>query len=157
GVRAEARIFADLLTALKIPSWVRLYGRVPWESLLPSLGYGVPFPRPAPGGYLGRGPRTPGHRVRFWHERLNPERGRLARAARQEDPAGFRVIGRRRRIGHNSWLHGGHRAGNPEESCWMNPEDLAAMGLAEGGLVEIRSPAGALSLPAVATPGLARG
>ncbi|MCA9605908.1 MAG: molybdopterin-dependent oxidoreductase [Myxococcales bacterium] len=117
-------------------------------------GYGIPALAPTPHTYLGRGPMTPGRKIRFWDPALDGERERLARWAPTE---GFVLVGRRRRIGHNSWLHGGTRAGTPEPEAWMAGSDLAALGLEDGGLATLRTTAGELRLPVRAKDGVAPG
>jgi anaerobic selenocysteine-containing dehydrogenase len=68
---------------------------------------------------------------------------------------GFRLIGRRRRLGHNSWLHGGVRDGNPEPVAWMRAEDMRELGIDDGGAIDIEGPAGKLRIVARAHEGLA--
>lgn len=118
-------------------------------------GYGIRIPKPEPDTYLGRGPMTPGHRVRFWDPRLEAERERLERFVTEHD--GFVLLGRRRRIGHNSWLHGGTREGEPEAAAWLCPDDLARLELQDGDLVSLKTAQGELSLPARARAGVAPG
>ncbi|HJL15127.1 MAG TPA: molybdopterin-dependent oxidoreductase [Sandaracinaceae bacterium LLY-WYZ-13_1] len=117
-------------------------------------GLGIPVPVPKPGTYLGRGPMTPGRRVRFWHPSLEREGERLRAWAPAE---GFVLLGRRRRLGHNSWLHGATRDGAPEAEAWMAPADLEALGVEDGGEVTLRTEAGALALPVRAREGVAPG
>ena len=156
----------------------RLWGWVPWDRLLAicadivlfplRLWYrgaqGIPSPRPHAGRYLGRGPRTPGHRVRFWHPDLNPERQRLdgyaagldiwaletdagttdpsrsERSLRQSaTEASFTLICRRQRLGHNSWLHGARHDGQADVAVWVSPQDLEALGLPHGGTVQLHT------------------
>ncbi len=102
---------------------------------------------------------TPGHRVRFWHRRFDGEPARLAEHERalQQASSGFVLLGRRRRIGHNGWLHGGTRDGAPEAEAWLAPEDLASLGLTDGALLEVRSESGAVVLPARGRDGVQRG
>ncbi|MFC7110994.1 molybdopterin dinucleotide binding domain-containing protein [Nonomuraea rubra] len=47
--------------------------------------------------------------------------------------------------------------GRPRHHLLMNPGDMAARGLGEGGLVTVRSPAGELTVEASATPDLMPG
>ncbi len=60
------------------------------------------------------------------------------------------MICRRRRLGHNSWLHGATRDGKPEDAAWFSPADLQALGLPQGGQVRLQTTGGALSI--MATP-----
>lgn len=118
-------------------------------------GYGIASPIPRPGTYLGRGPMTEDHRVRFWHPALDAERERLMRWSVQRE--GYVLLGRRRRIGHNSWLHGGVRDGRPEDVAWLAPEDMRRLGLEDGARVRLRTTAGELEIAARAEAGVVEG
>lgn len=155
--RHEAEILLGLRRAMGLGSGVSGAFALPWARLLaPLRGYGVRAPRPRPGTYLGRGPLHEGHVVRFWHPSLEAEVARLERYA-VEEVAGLRLIGRRRRLGHNGWLHDARRDGDPEAAAWASAADLASLGLASGQRVRIASSRGTLSLPIVATEGVAPG
>ncbi len=182
-VRTEAQILADLSLALLRPLWgyhtaARLWARMPWDAVmsavcdvmsLPVRLYhrgllALPSPRPKPGRYFGRGPRTPGHRVRFWHDDLQDESARLATyAASLEDgsktlsPGALTMICRRRRLGHNSWLHGALKDGKPEEMAWLSPDDLQALGLPEGGDVRLQTAGGEFTIKAAPIANVAPG
>jgi formate dehydrogenase len=183
-VRSEARILADISLALARPLWgnrtvARLWGRMPWDAVmkgvcdaisLPARLFhrdltGLPSLRPKPGRYLGRGPRTPGHRVRFWYRDLQSEVARLAAYATSVTPLGklhapgvLTLICRRRRLGQNSWLHGATKDGTPEATAWLAPEDLRVLGLPQGGQVQLQTAGGTLAITALpiddVTPGL---
>jgi anaerobic selenocysteine-containing dehydrogenase len=182
-VRSEARILADISLALGRPLWghraaAKLWGRLPWEAVMKAVCdvtsfparlwhrglTGLPSPRPKPGSYLGRGPRTPGHRVRFWHDDLQSEMARLAVYATsiadrgKPRPSGsLTMICRRRRLGQNSWLHGATKDGKPEDTAWFAPADLEAVGLPHGGYVRLQTAGGTLSIMAVPMDDVAPG
>jgi anaerobic selenocysteine-containing dehydrogenase len=121
-------------------------------------GHGVPVPTPQPDSYLGRGPLTPGHRVRFWDPRLTPERARMIEHERAIAQAnGFVLLGRRRRIGHNSWLHGGTREGALEGEAWLAKDDMIRLGIDDGATIELTTSASSARLPARAHEGIAIG
>ena len=193
-VRSERRILSDLSLALGRPlggstTWTRLWAHLPWDTLLTMLcdmtlwpmrllhhgARGIPTVTPRPGSYLGAGPCTPGHRVRFWHPTLAGETERLAAYAATllsdrstlltvstpaaELPASesghdmsFSLVCRRRRLGHNSWIHGAARHGNAEAAAWMAPEDLRRLGVTEGAEVLLATAQGTLRVPVVAKP-----
>lgn len=195
--RPESRILADLSLACDHPLFgstllTRLWGRIPWDTLLTVLcdvvllpirpllhgARGIPTPRPSPGHYLGRGPRTPGHRVRFWHRDLDEESPRLAAYATEiethvpswnRSPSGasrpsstdatawFTMICRRRRLGHNSWLHGAVRDGKSEAAVWASPQDLTNLGLPNGGEVLLHTASTTLQMPAIPVADVAQG
>ncbi len=140
------------IEALTELSW-RLFDRDPARR-----GLGLRVPTPKPGTFLGRGPMTPGRRVRFWDGRLEAERDRLfeqERALSSRD--GFVLVGRRRRIGHNSWLHAAVREGASEAEAWLAAEDMRALGLEDGATVEVATQSARLRLPARTREGVAPG
>jgi anaerobic selenocysteine-containing dehydrogenase len=189
AARPEYRILADLSQAIGRPLFgsntlARLWGRIPWDTTLSVLSgvllwparlfyggaQGIPVPRPKPGRYIGRGPRTPGYRLRFWQPDLDAEKQRLADYARRmratgvypataadDSQAPFALICRRRRLGHNSWLHSARRDGDAEEAAWMAPEDLAALGLPEGGEVLLQTEVSRVRMLARPVADIARG
>ena len=70
---------------------------------------------------------------------------------RQEHP--LVLIGRRDLRSNNSWLHNSKRLvkGKPRCVALMHPQDLEAMGLPEGGSVQLSSASGALEIDARAS------
>lgn len=164
----EARIVSELAVALGLPGARWRLARLPLDTLLPRPRFGLPVPSVRPGRWLRR------NRLRLWDERVADELRRLRAQPVTPDPAGsldrlgpgdgeavdadapvFTLIGRRRRLGHNSWLHGAQRTGEPEAVAWLSPADLAAIGVAEGELVETRGEAGTVCIPVRAAEGLA--
>jgi anaerobic selenocysteine-containing dehydrogenase len=144
--RPEARILADLAVALgsRSPAW-RL-ARLPLDRWLPAPVNGVPAPGPRAGRW-----RRP---AKLWNETIASELARLRQVPKHE-VEGFVLIGRRRRLGHNSWIHAGVRAGDGDDAvAALCPADLASLGLHDGALVEIGTEAGTLVLPARADPDL---
>ncbi len=147
--RPDARILADLALAAKLRGGaVWRLGRLPLDRLLPALGYGFRVPVPRPGRWLRR------NRLRFWDERVAEELRRLAESPLPEADR-FTLIGRRRRLGHNSWLHGGQRDGSSESFAWLGPDDLRALGVADGDEIEIRVDDRRLRIAAQAREGIA--
>ncbi|RVX41410.1 anaerobic selenocysteine-containing dehydrogenase [Nonomuraea polychroma] len=67
-------------------------------------------------------------------------------------PGTLLLIGRRQLRGNNSWMHNSARLvkGRARHHLLMNPDDMAARGLGEGDLVNVRSPAGVLTVEASA-------
>ncbi|MCA9712671.1 MAG: hypothetical protein KDK70_42980, partial [Myxococcales bacterium] len=130
--RTDAWIVSSLARALGLPGLRWRLGRWDLDRWLPRPRQGLPLPRVRPGRWL----RT--HRLQLWDERVADELRRLA--ATPVAPAeGFTLIGRRRRLGHNSWLHGGQRTGAPEAVAWLGPRDLAALGVQPGESITIES------------------
>ena len=176
--RSEARILADIAKAVggklnraMLP--VRWLAKLEFGHLMEKLvtlvagvakpfggnpKYGFKVHTPAPATYLGKGPRTPGHKVHFWSPELEPELARLESAEfdaeAQNQSGGFMLLGRRRRLGHNGWLQGGGRDGEPEAFAWLHPQDAAGLGIpAMGGKIRLETEAGALEIRAIANEG----
>lgn len=146
--RTDTRILGDLAVGLGLPGLRWRLAQLPLDRWLPRPRFGLPVPPVRPGRWLRA------NRLRLWDERVAQELRRL-RTAPAAEPEAFTLIGRRRRLGHNSWLHGGHRSGDAEASAWLSPQDLAALGVDEGQRVEIRCDAGTLRIPVRAVEGLA--
>ena len=155
GSRLAARTLArEGLADRVIPAVVEAAWRV-FDRDPARRGHGVRVPAARQGRYLGRGPLTPGHRVRFWDAALDAERERLR--AWRPSSSGFVLLGRRRRIGHNSWLHGGTREGTREPEAWMAAADLERLGVEEGGMVSLSTSEGELKIAARAKEGVVCG
>lgn len=152
--RHEARILLDLGASLGVlPPLGALLSRL---SRLPLPGVGVPVRGPRAGQYLARGTLHVDRRLHFFSDDVGAEVTRLL-AAPVRAPGGFQLVGRRRRLGHNAWLHGAQRSGDPERAAWLHPEDLRDLAVESGTLVAIRTAAGCIELPALAREGVARG
>lgn len=69
------------------------------------------------------------------------------------------LIGRRHKQDCNSWMHNSERLtkGRDRHQLLVNPEDLAARGLASGDLVTVTSRVGAVQVEALATDDMMRG
>ncbi len=148
--RTEAWTLAALARSMRLPMKLDAIERWVPDRWLPSTRHGVRVRGPEPGSYLGRGPRTPGRRVRFWHPALEPEIARIdSELARPVPPrGGFVLIGRRRRIGHNSWLHGGVRDGEGDDHAWLARADMDTLGVRDGEAVYIKTVAGEIRIHA---------
>lgn len=148
-VRTDTRILADLAIALGLPGrkW-KLLRRID-DRWLPRPRFGVPGLKLRPGRWLAK------NRLRLWDERVCGELARLQAGAPEDRTGAFTLIGRRRRLGHNSWMHGGVRSGEPEAHAWMRPQDLTELGLPAGGPIEIVSGAGRLRIEVRGMEGLA--
>jgi anaerobic selenocysteine-containing dehydrogenase len=82
-----------------------------------------------------------------------------ARPSIPQAPSTFRLIGRRHLRSNNSWMHNSHRLikGKRRDQLMMHPEDLAALGLRDGQMVEVRARAGSVRIPVQATGTVMRG
>jgi anaerobic selenocysteine-containing dehydrogenase len=162
--RPEWRIFADLSLAVGRPflgPFTRLVRNLPWDSILqpildvltrPFKSYmesarGIPWPIAKGGSYL-RGKR----RVYFWRPQLESEPARLTRyvseqACLQEEKSTFTLLGRRRRLAQNSWLHGATRDGKTEAYAWLCTADMERLDLKKGDDIILTTATGAIRLP----------
>lgn len=137
-VRTDARILSDLALALGLPGPWRV-GTMPLDGWLPSPRFGWPAPKVRPGRFLGRR-RT----IHLWRAELDLEVERLR--ATPARPEGFTLLCRRRRLAHNSWLHGGTRSGAPEQVAWMRTDDMARVGLQPGTSARLETEVGDLTI-----------
>jgi len=67
------------------------------------------------------------------------------------------LICRRRRLGHNSWLHGAVHDGDTDGTAWLAPADLAALGAPEGGDILLHTASATLQMPSVPVSGVSPG
>jgi anaerobic selenocysteine-containing dehydrogenase len=167
NARPEGRIIAELSIAAgksifgnRLLAWI--WARVNWDRLLPVVlkpiqwlfrrrlqgAEGFPWPAPRPGVYAGQARR----RLRFWGDELRGEDQRLAdfatRLATEQPDDTFILMGRRRRLAQNSWIHNAGRQVKPKEACaWLTPDDMHRLGLDDGDRITIRSSAGEIVIP----------
>ncbi len=119
------------------PGWVR---RRPHGVRLPAV---VPE-REARGGVF-----MPGGAVDLCPEALRSEASGLEAAfeAERQSDAGLRLISRRERLSHNSWMHNVPAFSNPRRGrsrLRMHPDDARARGIQEGGRCRVLSEAGSV-------------
>lgn len=136
AARNDARILCDLALGLGGSKAFRL-GTLGWDRWLPNIQHGIPYPkaRASHGAEL-----TP----RFWSSEIEAELARLV-ARRSSD--GWRLLCRRRRLGHNSWLHAGARR-SPDDVAWLSPKDFQGLGLRPDEIIKISSRVGSIAIRA---------
>ena len=168
--RSERQILAEMSVVLERPLWRRRrlanwWGRANLDRGLTAVldaltwpyrqrkngAYGLPTPRPKPGRYLRKK-----RQVRFWHARLVGETARLATYAAslaqenqnvENGTLPLTLITRRRRLGHNSWLHGGLVDGWEETAIWLHPNDMKQGGFENGDTITLLGNEDAIALP----------
>ncbi|HEX2622466.1 MAG TPA: molybdopterin dinucleotide binding domain-containing protein, partial [Phototrophicaceae bacterium] len=120
---------------------------------------GIPWRAPKGGTYL-RGKR----RVYFWRPELDDEPKRLTRYAEAQtnetataDPSSFILLGRRRRLGQNSWIHGAGRDGKSEAYAWLCAEDMTKLNLKQGDDISLSTASGEIRLPVFPREGVMSG
>ena len=124
--------------------------------------HGLLMKPPQPGRFLNRGVLTPGGRVDlapalFVRESEGLEPAFEAEIAHMDE---LRLVSRRERMSHNSWLHNvprfvrGARATN---QLHMHPDDAAGRGLTEGDACVLRAGEGEIVVPVHLTDRMMRG
>jgi formate dehydrogenase len=121
---------------------------------------GVLLPRSEPGTFLGRRVRTADGLVHLAPPELVADAARLdALEAELSRTDVLRLVGRRDRRSHNSWMHGNPRISQPAggNTVLLHPQDAVERGIAEGDTIEVSSPTGSVRLPCSLTEDVARG
>jgi formate dehydrogenase len=137
---------------------LRWGGKVTLAELREAPG-GVLLPPTRPGSFLGHRVATEDGKVQLGVPALIADATRLESLELElsRDDV-LRLIGRRERRTHNSWMHNNRHLRQPAgNTALLHPDDAAARGIAEGDLVEIRGGAGALRLPVSLTDDVRRG
>jgi len=101
---------------------------------------GVSLPPTAPGSFLGQ--RVPRGLVDLAPSDVVADLDRLA-AEVEGWTSGLRLVGRRARRRHNSWLPRSAR-GPADDALWIHPEDARRCGVVDGARVEVGGEAGSL-------------
>ncbi len=172
--RNEARIFFDLARAAGLPLFgsraadaavratVRLGGfkAMVLPSLIPGLGprplqrlrknpHGVIVDREVRGSFLKKRIGTKSKRLELYPEpvwsRLDELESTLDASA---DSPTLRLISRRERLGHNSWMHSNPTLKTAAHAAHLSPADATRLGIARGDQLRISSKSGAIELPA---------
>jgi anaerobic selenocysteine-containing dehydrogenase len=104
---------------------------------------------------------TPDRTVALAPERLLADLPRLERALEDDSrpPGTLALIGRRDLRSNNSWMHNSARLmkGAPRCTLLMHPDDAGPRHITGGDIVVVRSRVGAVEVPVVVTPDIARG
>jgi len=119
---------------------------------------GVMLPETQPGSFLGK--RVPAGNVRLAPSELVADVSRLADRAPEfeADDGKLRLIGRRERKSHNSWMHNNRRIKQPEGNvALLNPADARARDIADGDHIEIVAGDRRLELPVKLTEDVGEG
>lgn len=120
---------------------------------------GVLLPPTEPGSFLGHRVATPDGLVDLAPADLVADLERLAASeADLARPGVLRLVGRRDRRSHNSWMHNNPYIEQPDgNTALLHPLDADERGIGDGDEVEVRGAAGAVRLPARLTTDVARG
>ncbi|MDO3394862.1 molybdopterin-dependent oxidoreductase [Nocardioides sp. SOB44] len=120
---------------------------------------GVLLPPTEPGSFLGHRVATPDGLVDLAPADLVADLDRLAASeADLARPGVLRLVGRRDRRSHNSWMHNNPYIEQPDgNTALLHPLDAGERGIGDGDEVEVRGAAGAVRLPVKLTTDVARG
>ncbi|CAN5709375.1 molybdopterin-dependent oxidoreductase [soil metagenome] len=120
---------------------------------------GVLLPATEPGSFLGSRVGTDDGLVDLAPADLVADLDRLVAAeADLSRPDVLRLIGRRDRRSHNSWMHNNAYIRQPDgNSALLHPDDAAARGIVDGTTVEVSSPTGSVEVTVSLTTDVARG
>ena len=120
---------------------------------------GVLLPPTEPGSFLGHRVATPDGLVDLAPADLVADLERLAASeADLARPGVLRLVGRRDRRSHNSWMHNNPYIEQPDgNTALLHPLDAGERGIDDGDEVEVRGAAGAVRLPVKLTTDVARG
>ena len=120
---------------------------------------GVLLPPTEPGSFLGHRVATPDGLVDRAPADLVADLERLAASeADLARPGVLRLVGRRDRRSHNSWMHNNPYIEQPDgNTALLHPLDAGERGIGDGDEVEVRGAAGAVRLPVKLTTDVARG
>ncbi|GLZ51984.1 molybdopterin-dependent oxidoreductase [Actinomycetospora sp. NBRC 106378] len=153
-LRGRLRVGPDQVVALLLR-----WGRRTTLAELRRHPEGVLLPATEPGSFLGRRVATPDGLVDLAPADLLADLARLEAAeADLARPGVLRLVGRRDRRSHNSWMHNNSHIRQPDgNSALLHPDDGAARGLDDGDLVEVSSPTGRITLPVSLTTDVAPG
>ncbi len=148
-VRTDARILSDIARGMKLSgSRFWLLSRSAIDRWMPTPEHGIRGPKLRPGRYLAK------HQVRFWDDELLPSAQLVQEPV--ASPHAFTLIGRRRRLAHNSWLHGGLRDGDAEPRAWLSAQDMAELGVNDDDEIDVVVGEASLRIAVRAAEGLAR-
>ncbi len=120
---------------------------------------GVLLPATEPGSFLGSRVATDDGLVDLAPADLVADLDRLAAAeADLSRPGVLRLVGRRDRRSHNSWMHNNSHIRQPDgNTALLHPDDAAERGITDGSTVEVSSGSGAVEVTVSLTDDVARG
>ncbi len=120
---------------------------------------GVLLPPTEPGSYLGTRVATVDGLVDLAPADLVADLERLLAAESDlSRPGVLRLVGRRDRRSHNSWMHNNSHIRQPDgNTALLHPDDAAARGIEDGATIEVSSPTGSVEVSVSLTDDVARG
>jgi len=103
--------------------------------------------------------RTPSGKIELAPEPIAQDVARLRATLGREPAAGLLLVGRRHVRSNNSWMHNVASLVSGRDRCTLqvHPDDAAALGLVDGGLAQVASRVGKLSVRVEVTADVMRG
>lgn len=165
GGRWRPRLLADVMirTAQGGDLFGLRRGGLNFRRLIEQHPHGVVVDDHVRTGVLGDVVVYRGGRIRLAHDDIESEIVAIGRRDRPKDYP-MRLIGMRQPRSENTWMHNSPvlmrpvlKPGNRPQSAIMHAADAAELRIADGDMVRISSPAGAIVIPATLTEGIVRG
>lgn len=173
--RHDWQIMLDLAKAMKRPLWGRRWVDALIRAgiaaggprafllplLIPALGlrpgqmlaehpHGMRLHRERAGDFLAERIATASGRVQLFdpqvYGRLDALRHEME-ASGGSGPRPLRLITKREKLGHNSWMHSNPKLSTKEQRAWIHPEDASRWNLETGDRVRLSSTSGSIELP----------
>ncbi|MEO1290128.1 MAG: molybdopterin-dependent oxidoreductase [Chloroflexota bacterium] len=161
--RTERQILSELswrsgTPIFKMAFLARIWAEWDWDNILPRLlkliqwlfrkRDGIPWLMPKAGLYQGKRRA----KLRFWDEAmLGDEPDRLAQFTQklkeESSPNKLILIGRRRRLAQNSWIHNASRQEKAKEhQAWLSHEDMTKFNLSDADCIQLRNETGSIEI-----------
>lgn len=180
--RQEWEIFFDIARAAGLPLFgnravdaairasIRMAGfeSLAKPSLIPALGprplhklrkhpHGIAIHREVRGSFLKKRIGTKSKRLELYPEKVWTRLDELERSLTPSAESTLRLISRRQRLGHNSWMHSNPALKTGPHVAHLSPADAARLNIGQGDTVRISSKSGAIELPADITDDVIEG
>ena len=145
---ARAAIRVGGAKAMALPALVPALGPRVLQKLRANP-HGILVDRERPGDFLERRIGTPSKRVELHPDDVYERLDELEASLASEPAPGvkLRLISKRERLGHNSWMHNNSKLKTAKHRAFLSPQDAARLGASAGDRVRIRSQAAEIVLP----------
>jgi formate dehydrogenase len=114
--------------------------------------HGVLVRRERPGQFLSGRIQTRSGRVELFPQEIYAQLGELERSLEEPARGGpglvLKLITRRERLGHNSWMHASRALRTGEQRAYLSPADAERLGVRHGDRVRLSTDSGSIELPA---------
>lgn len=113
--------------------------------------------RERPGDFLRRRIRTASRRVELFDAEVWARLDELSADVERGACSGLRLISKRERLGHNSWMHDSARLALPVHAAHLSTEDARRLGVTRGDRVRLSANGRQIELPVAIDPELRPG